>query len=181
MASVNDEHDNASQWFSNIDGLDLNDAQREYVAGLRRCIVEKRPRLLDPGHTGAEMLAENKLQIEVAHRMDGDASVTISIDRYGWVGILCAGQHPEFELCFNDTWEPYDCAGDLALGIEVTCALLDGRIESELVWSGEHLAFSKDVLVRMDGSRVPLAKRYHSALLGAIFRRRHEIRAVSFA
>ncbi len=81
----------------------------------------------------------------------------------------------------NDIWEPYDCIGDVSLGIEVACAMLDGRVESEVLWSGEYIARSNDILIRRDGSRVSLFRQYHGpALVGAIFQRRRETRRVSF-
>lgn len=171
-----------SAYLKDAAGLAVGDAQREFVRGLRRCIAAIGPAQLDLDATTAELLEDGRLRLELRHRLDTDIYLSISIDPDGRVGMLCPALHPKFELCFNDIWEPYDCLGDLALGIEVTCAILGGRVESELLWSGDELVRSKDILTRLDGSRVVLFSQYHSVvlLLGGILKGQRETRRVTF-
>ncbi|MEX1141811.1 MAG: hypothetical protein WD399_01610 [Thermoleophilaceae bacterium] len=161
--------------------LGLTNTQRDVVFALESAVVGVAPPYVHPNTVRSTLTSDQALELALPHSENPRIELRIYIDQDGRLEILCPALHPGFEVCFNDIWEPRDCAGDLALGVDVVRGLLEGRVEASVLWSADDVAATKDVLVRPDGTRVGLAREFSvTGMLSALVTRRHEKRRVSF-
>jgi hypothetical protein len=162
--------------------LDLSSNQEEALERIRAAVRAVAPAHLREHDTSALRLQDGRLVLTATHSDDPNIVLEIRIDTYGRVGMLCNALYPGFAVCFNDQWEPRDCAGDLDYAVEVLEGLLEGRVRSDLLWSGDVLAKSVDTLVKPDGTEEVLDQEYSSVagLIGAIVSRRRTTSTISF-
>lgn len=169
------------QYFAGATLSSLSNDQSRMVVELRDCLESVKPENLEPSGTRATLDASGSLGLVMTHRHNPDVEVIVTIDRQGEVEITSASLHPTFMLRYNLFWEPEDSQGDLGDALDVICGLIKGRLESEILWGGDVIARSRDVLVNPNGERRLLYTQYHAdGLLGAILSRRREVRQVGF-
>lgn len=168
-------------YFSQAQELELTNEQDHVIAGIRHCITTTKPANLEASGTRAELDAVSSLRLTMTHRRNPEVRVVVTIDDEGEISVSSPTLHSTFLLRYNLRWEPEEAQGTLADALEVICGLIEGRVQSEILWGGGNIARSRDILIGVDNARHVLYTQYHAdGLLGAIIHRRHEIRRVGF-
>jgi hypothetical protein len=168
-------------YFTELNAGELTEQQHTMLAAVHACLDRLHLEYLEAFGATSAVDDKRRLVLTLIHANNPSVTVRIRISPDGRTGVLCAALHPDFSFCFNDLDEPFECLGNTVDGIRALTALLEGRVESRIVWGGDHIAKTVDTLIHDDGSRERLSSEYKEAgLFGAIFSRRRETRRVSF-
>ena len=169
-------------YFAEAETLQLTTDQAKLLASIRRCVADPAMSCLLPEGTLAELDDSGRLLLKIKNSRDPRVGVEIYVDQDDEISVVSEAMHPGFWLMFNSKWEPDDSLGDLDDAAEAICGLLHGRLESEVLWGGNVIARSKDVLVTEAGQRKVLATRCHAdGLLACLTGRRREVRRLTFS